>query len=703
LNPPTQPLVDLAVGGRLTAGLLVLSGVAVLLAWRTNAAQSADASRRNEPAMLMASALLLCTILETPFRAYSAIEAVDPRIWMAPFDRFGRTFLLWAIALLLAPARSMRERMAAVGLLVAASLGWAFWMRRWTALWLAAPHRFAIADPTGIAPLWDLALVAGAVALAVQLRRRSPATPNWTYAALAIIGLTSLLDAAAPLRSTAAVWSRLGLLLAASTTLIAAATSALTVPRAHGGPDGARRRRAFRDPGKHSELAAQRARALAAGIERSLRRLGKITSARLHRFHDRRRTLTDWPDGRRLPLYGRRGDPALLPAALERIPLGVAVLDRQWRIVASNRAAAELLGSKPLRPGARAADCLDRLNGRALETALEQLETQRGPVSLRLERPYRRIDIEPLTAPGVHGDKLRGSRTADPSGSPGSPVSRGGEEDAQDTRRPSVGRTVASGASPTSPAPLAGAVLITDPIGGALQGELVPALVDALRSPIMSLIAFSSFATGESRPADQEVAAQLETMSAVLVRLDVLLTDLCMALEIRNATGSGPADPGDRDRPDASSTRELIEMAIARSRPQFAEKRVALVHELPENMPTVACQPAIVANLLNNMLTEAALCSARGSHPSLEVRLVDSVAGQDPAHLAMTVAFRGLLPTETPQPGSEVRALRIIAGVLCGRAGGDWHVSEEADGRMRLTALLPIDVDGPHPSREPGR
>jgi|GEM_PF-6087676 signal transduction histidine kinase len=334
---------------------------------------------------------------------------------------------------------------------------------------------------------------------------------------------------------------------------------------------------------------------------------------------------------------------ALVPQyerALERVPWGVAVLDSEGRVAYANEAASSLLHRDELSPLSSLADAVpspDRLS-----RALRQLKHRTGsadtadtePIEVRFTAPDVRIELEPLTDP-VEG--------------------------------------------------YIGALATVHPCvsSDALSAEdLVPALADAIRAPMTSILGYSDLLTCGPGVPEEQLGRFLHRIDANLARMQVMLENLLAVLEMEQA----PMVPEAVDVP------RTIERAVSRARAQFEEKALDVNYDAAGELPPASAEPEAVRQIIDNLLMNAATRSPQGGDVMVDAQMREAdgtraiVVSVHDRGSQLTDAGSGVV--EIDETSSAPVALRIVR-VLAARQGGRAWAQSDKHG-ARFFVRLPV-------------
>lgn len=641
-------LIDFLTGSGLVTLLLVTLSTTLALGWT---AWRGGGNRASEMVCATATAMLIATVLSVPYLAFGAITGADAAIWTGPLDRIASTCMLVILALALVSRHASQHlRLALVGILGLAAVAWSSWAMTWADLYRASPRRFAGGDPTGLAPIWDLALAAGAVALLVVLWKQTERPPSWMAAIIGILALGALLDAMAPSGATAALWMRLGRLVSALL-LAAVAFSAPWHAEARGSTASvaARRLRAMAGVERAVPAARPDQRPTPYGVripaspspagEGAPAHLAKAESETIAALRSRIRDLD-----RRVVQHAHSANDArmaarLCSASIERLPLAMAVLDPVGRVLAHNPSAERRLRTR-FEVGTSLPARLPAAAGDAIARCLREVRLHgRAEVGIEIEGATRSVELQALLDErGAH----------------------------------------------------AGSLLLVDPVAGVSEraGELVPPIVEAVRGPIRSLMAFSSIVTSGHRISEAEIASRIASLDTTLRRLDVLLGDLCTALEIEQ--GASPAErPGT-----TADVADVLRGCVERAQPLYAEKRVDLALAVDGWLPPAHVDTQVLAQIVDNLLANAAACSPHGSRTTLRATLDRSADARPNVRVRLDYRDRGrAAAAEVPDRSSDTaRPGLLIARILTERSRCLWSEGVGDDGGTKVELTIPTRV-----------
>ena len=164
-----------------------------------------------------------------------------------------------------------------------------------------------------------------------------------------------------------------------------------------------------------------------------------------------------------------------------------------------------------------------------------------------------------------------------------------------------------------------------------LRRELLADVTHELKTPLASIKGYMEGLQDGVIPANDETFQLIHHEASRLQRLVQDLQELSRA-----EAGQMPIHPKQID------PHSLIETAVERMRPQYAEKDIALSAELPPTLPTISADPDRIGQVLTNLLGNALQNTPGGGHveisaaqagDDLQVAVRDSGAGIAPENL----------------------------------------------------------------------
>ena len=645
MNLAPATVIDFFTGSGLAATLLVTFTLSLSLGWYS---WQRGRSRAAEYLCLTSASLLVCSTIPLPYMVYGAVTGTDSGLWSGPLDRFACTVLLITLALTLTSSfGTPRWRTGLLAVLAVAALGWSAWAGVWADLYRANPAYFSTHDPTGLSMVWDLALATGAAAFAIVLWKRPERPPTWLVTCIGLLAIGALLDGIVPLRVTEAVWTRIGTLGAA---LVLTSTS-VTAPWAVETRESAaavaakRLRRIVRSETKSLRGKSLTAEPVAVDRPNEARDqvrvptyLARAEAEAVADLRDRIGTLDAQLAEATRESSDARAALEMYSGSLERLPIGLVVLDPVGRVIISNPEAERRLGvsldvgaSMPTRLQPSVADSLSRAL-RAVRT------TGRARLEADIAGARRAFELQALL-------DERGA--------------------------------------------LSGSLLIIDPGDGVIAraGELVPSLVEALRGPVRSLLAFSTVVTGTPRLPEADIERHFAVIDSTLRNLDVLLGDLCTVLEIEQGA---PAP----NRPGAiADVADVLRSCVEKAQPQLKGKDIDVALKVDGWLPPALVDTQVLGQIIDNLLTNAAACSPYGSRATLWATIVVSGGGRPSVRVRLDYRDRGTATsTDRDERVTAARPALMIARVLTERASCTWREGVDENGGARVEVRIPARV-----------
>jgi signal transduction histidine kinase len=696
--------------------LIGLLGAAAVgwLSWRSTRSASARV------VWLGAVSVLGCLGVWFLFGGLARLAGLDPRLWAAPLDRLLGVALLVTLGWTLgAPGLAGRRwRVFLACGLAAATLAYLGWAPTWAQAFQRDPG--LVYDATGLARVWDVWLLVLALAVGIAVLR-APRTPRWALAVVAGLGLGAFLELIVPLSATVPAWSRLGTLVAGGFLVAAAATQAgelwpvtLTAPG---------RLQRYRTPGKQASrpsappaaataavtaAAASSPVAAADPLDRVLGELDRqgqtltgLTlaidglSGRLDALERSNEVgepaMPATPDAVTAPvaaatlvesetvpstsldrdltvaaiaaLEGRQGmtparvappareaaspatDPALFARAaryeqaIAQLPWGVVVADADDCVAVANATAGHLLHIRSPQPGQPVASLFpshERI-GYALHQARRRELAVDGALEVEFDSPSLRVEVAPLMDPVVG---------------------------------------------------YLGTVLVLHNRSTAVDGvtgALVPALAEALRAPMTSILGYSELLNRMTSLSEDQVQRFLQRIDANLSRMQVMLGNLLTVMSLLES-----------DTPramEAVDVEAAVRGAVDRALPQFGEKGLVVNVAVDSPLPTASADPRAFTQIMDNLLAQAALRSPQGGDVTVEAAARDDGAGQRAVVISVRdrgnpLAGAGSGMVEIDEGASRQVALTVVR-LLAERQGGRAWAESDARG-ARFHVRLPV-------------
>jgi signal transduction histidine kinase len=260
--------------------------------------------------------------------------------------------------------------------------------------------------------------------------------------------------------------------------------------------------------------------------------------------------------------------------ALARLPWGIVVADADDRIAIANPAAVGLLHVRQAPVGTAMVDAFpdaDRM-AYALHRARQRGPDTATPVVLQFESPGLQAELDPLWDP-VAG--------------------------------------------------YLGSVVLLRPRNPDAAGQveaLVPALADALRAPMTSILGYSELLSRMSGLSEDQVSRYLQRIDANLARMQTMLGNLLTVIEMG---GDATADASE-----AVDVEATVRTAVDRARPQFGEKALDVNVAVDGPLPQASANPRDLTQILDNLLAHAALRSPQGGDVTVAAAVREDAGGQ---------------------------------------------------------------------------
>ena len=141
-----------------------------------------------------------------------------------------------------------------------------------------------------------------------------------------------------------------------------------------------------------------------------------------------------------------------------------------------------------------------------------------------------------------------------------------------------------------------------------LRRELLADVTHELKTPLASIKGYMEGLQDGIVPANAETYQLIYREAARLQRLVQDLQELSRVEAGQVPIHVQKSDPG-----------RIVESALERMRPQFAEKDIALITELPPSLPLIAADPDRIGQVLTNLLGNALQNTPSGGHVEISV------------------------------------------------------------------------------------
>lgn len=589
----------------------------------------AAASQRSRPApalqpVVTASAVLLALILAWAAATLLMRSLGMPKDqWAAPLDRLLGAGALVALAwALIQPAPDSRRRWQ---ILLGVCLGlwllvYAFWAPRWSAVLADNPAAAADTFTVSFRRLMDLWLAALALLVAgAALLQRQPRLPDWLNASFAGLAVFACLGFLFPsTESLLPVWFRVGLALAGvlvSAALFQAREALVPAAPPTDTPEG------LAPAGGQANMPPGAARP----IDPRGREAGVLASDHLAPV---------------LPpaLGAVAGSAAVSGAPSDPLVAGAPAPDLA---AAAEPVAPPGLATAPATPAAQV------LGGEAEDeqpTEVRRLLEEVRALQARLEA----LDAGVAEAGGPRA-------VVEEAGT----IPEAGAEDGLPPLRDPYERG--------TPPPVNGGSAAHS--NGAAYAALVPDLLIALQAPLNSIDAYRKLLDRRHELSTDDVGRYLRRLDANLVRLNILLDDLRLAL------APGARDSAAADQP--SDVARLVHAAIARARPQLEEKGLQIKSDLAEPLDGLAVDAALVTRITENLLVAAAQRSPQGGSVELKAGARRMADGQSALELGVrdqgqALERAGAWEVDSVHDVLARVALRIVERLAESRGGRVW-------------------------------
>jgi signal transduction histidine kinase len=312
--------------------------------------------------------------------------------------------------------------------------------------------------------------------------------------------------------------------------------------------------------------------------------------------------------------------------AIDSLPWGIMVADADGGLVFGNAASLRLLAVEGVTAGQPIRDMFPDADRIAFALArCQERRSGSGPVEALFESPSLRVELEPLM------DERLG---------------------------------------------YLGCVAVVRPrIAGDLgvEGDMMLALAEALRSPITCILGYSNLLSVGQGLSQEQLDRYLQRIDSNLARMQVQLTNLVTVLEIggdRLQLGSSALDPS-----------TALSAAADRASVQMAEKALVLSVEAESGLPQVAADPEALTQILDNLIANAAVRSPQGGDIVATAALREDRGARA---IVFTVTDRGqalgggrgtLELTDTAVTGVGATVVRLLAER---QGGGAWAESGQA-------------------------
>jgi two-component system OmpR family sensor kinase len=216
-----------------------------------------------------------------------------------------------------------------------------------------------------------------------------------------------------------------------------------------------------------------------------------------------------------------------------------------------------------------------------------------------------------------------------------------------------------------------------------VAGALVPALAEALRAPMTSILGYSELLNRMSSLTEDQVQRFLQRIDANLGRMHVMLGNLLTVMALLDADTPDSAEPVDVEA--------ALRGAVGRAQAQFGEKGLVVSVAVDGPLPSASANPSAVTQIMDNLLAQAALRSPQGGDVTVEAAARDDGAGQ--RAVIISVRDRG-----SPLPGAGVveidegpsrQVALTVVRLLAERQGGRAWAENDARG-ARFHVRLPV-------------
>jgi signal transduction histidine kinase len=216
-----------------------------------------------------------------------------------------------------------------------------------------------------------------------------------------------------------------------------------------------------------------------------------------------------------------------------------------------------------------------------------------------------------------------------------------------------------------------------------LAATLVPALVEALRASIKSVLGYSDLLARGTGLSEGQLARYLNRLDASLASMQVMLDNLLVMLEIDSERAALAPQPVD--------VLLAVDTAVGRARAQLDEKTLAMHLAIDRSLPRASADPRALAQIIDNLLLNAARRSPQGGDITVSATL-DDVPGA-PA-VVISVHDRGAPLAGPPAAAAPRRADSAAIGLtvvrlLAERQGGRSWTDSDVQG-TQFNVQLPV-------------
>jgi len=215
--------------------------------------------------------------------------------------------------------------------------------------------------------------------------------------------------------------------------------------------------------------------------------------------------------------------------------------------------------------------------------------------------------------------------------------------------------------------------------------DLAPALTDALRAPMTSILGYSDLLASGAALSEDQLARYLQRIDANLARMQVMLGNLLTVIELDDihATTS----------PDAIDVARAVETALGRARAQISEKSLGVNLDVAGPLPPASADRRALDQIIDNLLVNATLRSPQGGDIHVGVQLREETGGARAIVLSVHdrgQQLRGLPGTvlEIDEGDHDPISLKLVR-ILANRQGGRAWAEADPHG-ARFHVRLPI-------------
>jgi signal transduction histidine kinase len=213
----------------------------------------------------------------------------------------------------------------------------------------------------------------------------------------------------------------------------------------------------------------------------------------------------------------------------------------------------------------------------------------------------------------------------------------------------------------------------------------LPALAAALKAPMTSILGYSDLLARGGGLTDDQVERFLQRIDANLARMQVMLSNLMTVLAL----------DGERMAlsPEAVDVEQAVQAGVGRAQAQFQEKALVVNFALDAPLPPVSADPGALAQIIDNLLVNAAQRSPQGGDVTVSVATREDLGGRHGMVIAvhdrgaqLSGAGQGVI--EIDAGGSESVGLTITRLLAEQQGGRAWAESDPLGTRFHVRLPL---------------